>query len=262
MTESAKKRVMPDGKRKGGARYPRITLLEAVGYGAKLVSKTHISPQPEGIIFPGVFGTKPGGTTGQIRASALKQFGLMEGLSSAYTATKLARDLAAAPQEEREALLRTACLMPPIFRTLFETYHGDEVTLAKVRQQASSSNVHPDEVDNCVAIFVDSATEARLAVRDGDLVRFVAAADAPLATNKNVGADDFGEAEANDTSKDRVEGSAPTDAERPLGQRDEQTPPPAVQGRAIIHVNFTLDSSFDTDKLARQLELLRKFGAI
>lgn len=32
--------------------------------------------------------------------------------------------------------------------------------------------------------------------------------------------------------------------------------------RSVIHVNVTLDSSLDTDKLERQLALLRKYGAL
>lgn len=72
-----KKHAPPKGGRKGGTRFPQLGLVKALEYCGKLVSKTHTGPQPESIILPGVFNTS--GTVGQVRASALKQYGLLEG---------------------------------------------------------------------------------------------------------------------------------------------------------------------------------------
>jgi hypothetical protein len=45
---------------------------------------------------------------------------------------------------------------------------------------------------------------------------------------------------------------------------DEIEPPVSTKGspRAVFNVNVSLDSSLDTDKLERQLKLLKRFGAI
>src|SRR5690349_2046384 len=133
MADETSKKQRSGFARKGGTRYPRLPLEKALEYSAKLVSKTHTSPQSANIIFPGVFGTKADSNRGQIKASALKQYGLLEGPTTAYKATNLAREIVAAPREEKQALLAKACLTPPIFKTLFETYHGDEVTISRIR---------------------------------------------------------------------------------------------------------------------------------
>ena len=91
MAEAAKtekKKTTPKGGRRGGTLFPKINLQKALEYSKKLVAKTHVSAQPADEILPGVFGTS--GPDGQVRASALKQFGLMQGDAKAYEATQLA----------------------------------------------------------------------------------------------------------------------------------------------------------------------------
>jgi len=56
MTDQQKK-TMPKGGRKGGTVFPRLTLGKALEYATKLVSKTHIGPQPPNTVLVGVFGT-------------------------------------------------------------------------------------------------------------------------------------------------------------------------------------------------------------
>jgi hypothetical protein len=124
------------GGSKGGLRFPQISLKDAHGYAKKLVSKTHTGSQPASIILTGVFGS--GTNPGKIRASAMKQFGLMDGLAEAYSASSLAKKLVAAPLDEQPTVLRTAVLKPEVFKSLYETFKGDRVSVAKIRQQASS----------------------------------------------------------------------------------------------------------------------------
>lgn len=120
-------RQMPKGGRKGGAIFPRIALKDALVYARKLVSKTHTSPQPRDVIYSGVVGSKTG--TGNIRISALKQYGFLIGDNkSNYSAGDLAKQISAAPDEELIQLYRLAALKPMIFKKLFDTFHGDRVT--------------------------------------------------------------------------------------------------------------------------------------
>lgn len=118
-------RIMPKGGRKGGTIFPRINLGEAVDFAKKLVGKTHSGAQPAAVILAGVFGSTS--NPGKIRISALKQFGLLKGDSTAYEASDLAKQIAAAPPEEVHPLLQSACVIPPVFKTLLDTFHGDVV---------------------------------------------------------------------------------------------------------------------------------------
>jgi hypothetical protein len=267
-----KKKTMPQGGKKGGSMFPRIDLEQAAKYAAKLVSKTHTGAQLPATLFPGVFGAS--GSTGKIRSSALKQYGLMEGSDTeGYQATPLATAIASAPDDERPKLLREACLRPRVFDLLFETYHGDEVSLAKIRQQAASAKVHPDELDNCAEIFIASVVFAGLGDRDGDSVRLFGSVEAGLSRSdypdafsdglgRDGGTDEDPRLErpATATSKAEVVGSkSDTPSETNGSSRSDGGLPSA---RSIIHVNVTLDSSLDTEKLERQLLLLRRFGAL
>jgi hypothetical protein len=125
MTEKAKK-FIPEGGRKGGTRFPQLDLRSAEDYAKRLVAKTHTGPLPASTILPGVFDSAT--SNGKIRASALKQYGFLEGTSDAYTATDLARQIAAATPEDIEGIRQKACLTPQVFRDLFEIIKGDKVS--------------------------------------------------------------------------------------------------------------------------------------
>jgi hypothetical protein len=188
-----------------------------------------------------------------------------------YSATKLAIDIATSPLEDRTPLLRSACLKPKVFAVLFETYHGDDVSIAKLRQQAATAKVHPDELENCAEIFTNSAVHAGLAYRSGDQIQLVSAKDAgaPAQTEADqpVADVDDDEGGAEGVQGESVESGEAEPMSGPAADEfrrrvvDSQHEPPQ-SARAVIHVNVTLDSSLDTDKLEKQLSLLRKFGAI
>lgn len=267
-----KAREMPKGGKKGGTMFPRVPLAEALIYAKKLVSKTHTGPQTQEVILLGVLGSKH--AKGQLGMSALKQYGLMKGdIKSNFTADSLAKQIAAAPDEELAPLHRQAVLKPTVFKALFETFHGDTISKAKLMQRAADVKVHPDETANCVDIYISGMLTAGLVTVAGDQVTHLASSDLALlsASNRVPGID----AEAADKrhSGDETNGDSPgTDNEVSVpgsGSTEanaESTGLPNGLGgtgpRAVFNVNVTLDSSLDTEKLLKQLELLKRFGAI
>jgi hypothetical protein len=256
MTEEKKTTLQGSGK-KGGTIFPIISLADAVPLAKKLVSKTHVAPQPAEIILPGVFGSK--GTNGEIRASALKQFALLEGKSTAYSATALAKKISSAPEEELSTLYAQACLSPKVFKLLYDTFHGDSVSLAKLRQQAATAGVHPDFQENCAELFVKSIEFSGLGTLQGDTVNLVPMGTSQATTEEVADGKSSEEAEvaegAVETAETDVENGKQTDGKEPQGAK-------GTPMRAVINVSVTLDSSLDTEKLERQLALLRKYGAI
>lgn len=252
---------MPEAKKsplqkKGGALFPKINLEEAVEYARKLVSKTHTGPQPYNTIFPGVFGVNPNNTAGQVRASALKQYGLLGGKADAYTATDLAKRIANAPTEELPPLLARAFLGPKIFKILFDTFHGDSVSLAKIKQQAASNDVHPDATEMCSRLFAESAKFSRLGEFQGDTLSLSQSSGTVLEDEE---VPESEKAEGSDKALVDTSQAATREESKETESKEDRSTPSA---RSVIQVNVTIDSSLDTDKLERQLALLRKYGAL
>jgi len=242
-----------------------MKLEDAVGYAKKLVSKTHVAPQPADVVYPGVFGVTSA-PPGEIKSSALKQYGLLEGDKKGYKATALAKQLAAATPGEMPGLYATACTTPRIFKKLYEVFHGDTVSVARIRQQALALEVHPDTVDVCTQHFISSILFAGLGTQTGDNVT--------LSQLQQVETEEIEQPAVTDESSgtgDEVprEDVAPLIVEQPRqsaaaatrnvegGQADGQ-----ASARSVIQINVTLDSSHDPEKLEKQLALLRRFGAL
>jgi hypothetical protein len=246
------KKAMPKGGRKGGSSFPRLRLAKAIEYAQKLVAKTHTGPQPGRIIFLGVLDA--GGPVGGVRASALKQYGLMEGDSKGYKASELAKKIEAAPAEERPALIRTALLRPRVFRALFDTFQNDSANKAKYRQQAIAMNVHPDTAQECVDTFVESAVYAQLATIEGETVTLKASTDG---TDYNI------EEAAPHEAVDSVGGhEGQATAQSAEDQSTTREVPSTGAAHPAVTVSISVDSSLDAEKLAKQLELLRKYGVL
>ncbi len=268
--EEKKPRKMPKGGRKGGTVFPRISLDAAVIYARKLVSKTHTSAQPVDVIYSGVLGNR--GPQGDVRISALKQYGFLVGdKKSSYTAGELAKKIAFAPHNELTILYRQAALRPTVFRKLFETFHGDAVTRAKLKQRVADLKVHPEEAERCVELYIASMTTAGLLTVEGDRVTHLASSDdlvTPEASAANADTtaattDESSESEDKDTGGGPAEdtgigGKPETGADGSRGVVSQSRTGP----RAVFNVNVTLDSSMDIEKLQKQLELLKRFGAI
>jgi hypothetical protein len=134
-----------------------------------------------------------------------------------------------------------------VFRALFETFAGDEVTLPKIKQQAANLDVHPENTDDCAAVFAASAVMAGLAHASGDAYVFATAADAVVAA---------GEPSPKETDQ-LTDG-----AEQGALEREEENINPPSKARAAVQVTINLDSSLDTEKLEKQLQLLRRYGAL
>lgn len=260
--EKNSKKQPPKGGRKGGTLFPKVKLQQAVDYAKKLVSKTHTGPLPAATILPGVFGNA--GAVGKVRASALKQYGLLEGPAEEYKATQLAKDLDAAPDDDVCApLLQRALLSSKTFQEIFQTFQDDTVSKAKVVQRAKGLKVHPDSADECADIFIDSAITAKLASNaSGDSITLIHASGASSPSQE----DAANEPEATDEQEKLSSGVDEADPEE-----NHQPGVPAEQddvlgrqakAKAIINLNLTVDSSSDPDKLEKQLRLLKQFGML
>jgi hypothetical protein len=250
MTE---KKKIPKGGRKGGAQFPQTPLKRAVEFAKKLVAKTHNGPQPESIILKGVFNNA--GPTGKVRASALKQYDLMQGEASAYNATGLARSINSAPPEELGPLLRKAFLHPKVFRALFDTFQNDSVSHAKIRQQALQLNVHPDSGDKCVNLFVESAVYAGLASEKDDEVQI--SSSASVSKPDEDGATGAEESNERSGRSESTEGNIEGNKSKEVILRK-----PVKSGGGQMNISITLDSTMDPEKLEKYLKLLRDYGAI
>lgn len=267
MNEPAK-RVMPKGGRKGGAIFPRIALKDAVDYAKKLVSKSHTAPITRDVLFSGVLGAKGG--IGDTRASAVKQYGLMVGgQKGGFSAGELAKKLSVAPPEELLPLLRQAALSPTIFKAIFDTFHGDAVTRAKLKQRAADLNVHPDQADACVDLYVKTMGHAGLVTVEGEKIVHVASSSlaAKSAAEERQEKDEDEEGVGESDAEPFGDGSVDDDGESELDTEDGRAAGKVARRhhalpKAVININVSLDSTTDSDKLAKQLALLRKYGAL
>jgi hypothetical protein len=263
MAEAAKsEKRMPKGGRKGGTRFPQVNLQKALEYAKKLVSKTHNGPQPEQTILVGVFNTK--GSDGKVRASALKQYGLMEGdTTEGYVASQLARDIVAAVPEERSRLIQRAFFAPKLFKQIYDTLQPDTVGRARVRQVVITANVHPESADKCVTCFVDGAIYAGLASMDGENIALThagtIAAFSPAAADDQY-IEDSDKLVEETGPEHEAEEDATSQAESVGGvqQHRKRAELPA----ADVRVNLAVDSSSDPDKLEKQLKLLKQYGLL
>lgn len=254
--------------------FPRVPLAEALVYAKKLVSKTHTGPQTSDVVLMGVIGSKH--DKGKYGMSALKQYGLMTGdTKSNFSAAELAKKIAAAPPEELIPLYRKAALKPIVFKALFETYHGDTISKAKLKQRAADLKVHPDETGNCVEFYVVSMATAGLVTVVGDQITHLASAEAAPPMGIEEGDTDSTDPVEEATTEDSVQahgdtetnGAAapPKNGSNGTGTAIAETQRDGVGGtapRAVFNVNVTLDASLDVEKLERQLALLRRYGAL
>lgn len=249
MSSDKKRTEMPKGGRRGGSQFPRLDLKQAIAFATKLVSKTHTGPQPEKIILKGVFNNT--GPAGKVRAATMKQYDLLKGSPQAYEASDTAKQIVAAPSSEVSQLYKRTCLKPKLFKTLYDTFHGDEITKAKIRQQAANLKVHPDSLDECVNLFVKSAVFASLATEDGDKVCFTET-EGPKTVERSreeLG-DDFGSVEEDETNKG---------GEDELVKATNKFTDP---GRTRAQVEIKIDPSMDPEKLEKLLGVLKKYGQI
>lgn len=241
----------PRGGRKGGALFPKINLELALEYAKKLVAKTHTGAQPEKTILPGVFGNA--GPIGKVRASALKQYNLLEGSVAAYKATQLAKDIDAALEEDLPPLLQRAFLNAKVFKQIFDTFHGDTVSKARIEQRAKGVEVHPTSADECAQLFVESAVTAKLGTLNGDSLALVKAGEIPPVIEAASDTEDGTEFERQQgNAAGRAAPADPIDpAKAPKNGKQvepEDEAPPRPEKPAVT-LSLTVDATSDPDKL-------------
>ncbi|PPU89729.1 hypothetical protein XaclCFBP3371_06125 [Xanthomonas euvesicatoria pv. citrumelonis] len=232
-------------------------------YSKKLVTKTHVARISQEVVYSGVVGAKNG--LGAVRASALKQYGFLEGDNKReFSASTLAKKIASSPDNEVLPLYRESALKPNIFKKLSETFHGDAVSRAKLKQRAAELKVHPDETETCVDVYLSTMQTAELVRPEGDLFRHLTAQE--LGSVGPAGGEDIEESEESD-----LEGAeAPAEqelanVEEVVEEEESASARKASKGstpRAVFTVNVQLDASLDTEKLEKQLALLKKYGAL
>ncbi len=175
----------------------------------------------------------------------------MEGDSKGYYASELAKNINAASDDDLQSLLSKAALNPPLFKQLFDTFHGEELSSARLKQQILKLNVHPDKAAECIKIFVNSLCYAKLAeLLTEDTIKLVSLMDSEpeeISSVANLGKKD----ESN--SKDQS-----GQIEDDYDDNPESTSPT----KSLVKVNIDIDPSMDPEKLEMHLKLLKKYGAI
>lgn len=249
------------GGSKGGTRFPRLGLADALTYSKKLVSKTFNGSQPAQTILVGVFNNK--GPEGEVRASALKQYGLMQGEASGYEASSLARQIEAAVPEEKTALIQQAFLIPKIFKQIYETLQSETATRARVRQVVVTGEVHPDSADKCVQIFIDGAVHAGLGSMDGESIVLGSLAPTTSVPSAEVEGSETGDQQADETLDASTEAQeTQTETESSTDAGIDDTDHPSRPTKPGVNLNLNVDSSSDPEKLEKQLKLLKRFGLL
>jgi hypothetical protein len=144
---------------------------------------------------------------------------------------------------------------------MFDTFQGDTVSKAKLKQRAADLEVHPDEAMACVEVFVQSLVTAELATENNDQVTLVSSQVSEEAKGTTGGSNEQRPSEDN-------EGHSESELEvldDKINNEDKSSlngTQSKVGPRAVFNVNVTLDSSLVIEKLQKQLDLLRRFGAI
>jgi hypothetical protein len=242
---------IPGGGSKGGTRFPRLNLSKSYEYCKKLVSKTHGGPQPKTNILSGVFNNS--GSDGLVRVSALKQYGLLEESEGNISATELAKEIALATDQELASVLQKAFFTPKLFKDLFDTYLDDTVTIAKIKQGAGRLGVHLDSLEKCASIFIESAVLCKLAFQDGENITLTKSPqDRPDEESDETELTDIKE-----NQNDELDlGGNVEDEELYVGSEK-------IRNRnSNVQVSIDLDSTMDTEKLEKQLKLLKLYGVI
>jgi hypothetical protein len=262
--ESSEARKPPKGGRVGGTIFPRVPLDDALKFAETLARKTLGGPQPIETALVSVFNNK--GADGQVRASALKQFGLLDGAAKegGYVATALAREIDAALPEERPAMWRRAFLTSKIFSQTYNALQGDTVTKPRVRQIAMTNGVHGSNADLCVDLFIDGAIKARLATPAPD-DKYVITPSTGIAQPPAVS--ESGESGTGEEAETPAPAAVPAPAATAPAPLKPPVPPRATADGAGAtktgaQLQLHVDLSSDPDKLRKQLELLREFGMI
>lgn len=245
------------GKRHGGARFPRYDVKKMASHAKLLVSKTRTTPVPAEELATGVLGHPKRTSSTDMKAAALKAYGLVTGTRQAYQSTELAAELAMAEGPELPPLYCRMLLHAKVFQGAWKACSGRTLTRAKLGSTATTSlGVAPENEEAFVEVFLSSAQAAGLCTVDGEQVTFD---DMPEAEEEADGQD--GEAETREAESLDDQKANPSPDEQGLA------PPPAPPGAvadpaARANVQISIDEHMDPEKLERNLQVLRKFGIV
>lgn len=203
---------------------------------------------------------------GKVRASALKPYGLLEGPGAAYKATQLAKDIDAALEQDLPPLLQRAFLNAKVFKQVFDTFHGDSVSKARIEQRAKGLDVHPTSAEECTRLFIESAVTARLGTLNGETLALVKAGEVTPAVEAESSEDgtEVGKRGDEAAAADAAAAPLPDPARLPRDgdQSERGRATPARLEKPIVTLSLTVDATVDPDKLEKQLKLLRQYGVI
>lgn len=127
--------------------------------------------------------------------------------------------------------------------------------MAKLKQQALACDVHPDNAEECVDIFVDSLIYSGLAIKAvDDKIQInptgVSIEENPIPSDENQEDSELSERHDNQghaAGKEQLDGKNHFEKSK---------------GASNINVNIDVDPSMDPEKLEKLLKLLKKYGAI
>lgn len=248
------------GKRgkKGGTQFPRYSLKHLSNYLSGLIGKTHTSSITIEQLSSGVFGVGPKSTTGQIKCSALKQYGLLEGNYKKLDSTTLCSEIAMADGEEKMNSFVKALNNVSPFADAFSTFQNSTTDKNKIAQYAVSTlKVHPDMKDDFVKIFIESIEIAGLCTIDGSSITFLQKSESPI--SDKIPSEKGSENSNNEDSEQEKSAEIPNINIDESGTHSFST---QKQGKSNINVNIDVDPSMDPEKLEKLLKLLKGYGAI
>ena len=159
-------------------------------------------------------------------------------------------------------MLQQAVLNSKLFHQIFQTFHGDTVSKAKIEQRVKGLDVHPESASECAQLFIESAATAGLGKLTGDSIGLLTvtettqAPESPPLDNSETNPDQEGTDELGDAPESEVSDAEKIGGEPGSGKPSEQSAKPGVA------LSLTVDSSSDPDKLEKQLKLLREYGII
>jgi hypothetical protein len=243
------KNKLTKGGKKGGAQFPKFSLKHLFPFLKVLISKTHTSSINIEQLNAGVFNVGAKSKTGQIKSSALKQFGLLEGDYAKFTGSDLASNIVMSDGEQQKKNLRLSFGNVKIFNNVFKTFQNSKIEKTKIGQYAVSTlKVHPDLKDEFVKVLIESAEIAELAKIDGAFVLFTNQED-----GKELESDDEDDAQEDDNGN----------SDENDGDENGRYTKTKKQGSVSnINVSIDVNASMDPEKLEKLLKLLKGYGAI
>lgn len=244
------KKARPKGGRKGGTSFPRYGLDALLDNVESLLKKVHTGPITIQQLSSGVFKLGASSGAGKTRFAAMKRFGLATGEYNKITATNLCREIGSKTGDERLLYLQQALFNVKPFKGAFHAFTGDTIPKEKIAEYAFNPlKVHPENKQAFAEVFCSSAVAAGLATVDGNMVSLVPSQAIRLPTAEPTEAEEIGAAEL------QAEETKELEKERELARR-------TLQAKGAPNISIAIDSSLDPEKLAKQLEVLKRYGLI